>query len=404
MRTAAPAHTIPRLSTPPNPAPLTRRQERFALAALTLGAFAMALNVHVMAPLRPFLATELGIGKDDWGGLLSIAGIAGATAALLFGPAIDRWGRRPPMLLGSVLFVIASAAHLTIESYSSFFVARMLAGFGGGVVYVGASAAVADLVPYERRAAAMGVFSAGIFLAFPIGLPLANVLAQAQQWRLIFLVQAAFGVLTGLALWRLVPSTLGRSNEWTSRLRVLRQPGVIAALCSVLLYTGVFFTTVAYTGEWLDETGVVPRAAQAWVWVTLGLGSAVGSLVLPRFSDRLGKRNFVLLTTLGVAVCFLLLSRITGVRGLVLVGLPITLLTAARMGPFQALMSEIVPSQMRGALMGMNSAAVNLGNGVFTAFGGRFYKAYDFETWLYVAASAVTVSYLLIRFGMRGRA
>ena len=404
MLPASPAHTIPPLSTPENLAALTRRQEVFALGALTLGAFAMALNANVMAPLRPFLATELGIAKDDWGWLLSVAGIAGAIAALLFGPAIDRWGRRPPMLLGSLVFVTASVAHLAIESYQGFFLARLFAGFGGGVVYVGASAAVADLVPYERRGAAMGVFSTGIFLALPVGLPLANVLAQAQHWRWIFAVQAAFGLLTAVALWRLVPGGLGRSGLWTSQLRVLRQPGVRAALGSVLLYTGAFFTTVAYTGEWLHETGIVPRDAQAWLWITLGLGSAIGSLVLPRFSDRLGKRNFVLLTTLGVAVCFVLLARVVGARSLLLVGVPITLLTAARMGPFQALMSEIVPPQMRGGLMGLRSAAINLGIGVFAAFGGRFYEAYDFERWLYVAAATVVASYLLIRFGVRERA
>jgi multidrug resistance protein len=384
------------------PVPLTRRQERLAVGALTLGAFAMALNSNVMAPLRPFLATELEIDKEAWGSLLSIAGIAGAVAALLLGPTVDRWGRRPPMLIGCVVFVIASAMHLAIRGYQEFFVARLLAGLGGGMVYVGASAAVADLVPYERRGAAMGLFSAGIFLALPVGLPLANVLAQAQEWRWIFGVQALFGLLTAVAVWFLIPSGLGRSGRWVSQLAVLRAPMVFASLLSVLLYTGAFFTTVQFSGEWLHESAILPRERQAMMWIVLGVCSAIGSLVLPRWSDRLGKRAFVLLTTGAVAISLVLLSRVTGVGGLLVVGVALTLLTAARMGPFQALMSEIVPADQRGVLMGIRSAAVNLGMGL-TAFGASLYAAFDYQRLLYAAAAAVAVSYALVRFGMRGQ-
>jgi predicted MFS family arabinose efflux permease len=104
-----------------------------------------------------------------------------------------------------------------------------------------------------------------------------------------------------------------------------------------------------------------------------------------------------------VAVFLVLLTRVAGLGSLLLVGLPLTMVAAARSGPFQALLSDIVPSDMRGSLMGIRAAAVNLGIGLFTWLGGDFYGRFDYQRLLYAAAATVVVAYFLVRIGMRGR-
>ena len=82
---------------------------------------------------------------------------------------------------------------------------------------------------------------------------------------------------------------------------------------------------------------------------------------------------------------------------LIAVGIPMALISAARTGPLQALMSEIVPADMRGTMMGLRSAAMQLGIGVFGVTGGWLYEDFGFSAVLYMAAVAVMLSYLLIR-------
>lgn len=377
--------------------PLDPRRERIVVLALTSGAFAMALNTQVMAALMPFLEPELVPDKAAKGQLVAAAGFAGAVGALLLGPWVDRFGRRMPLGLGLAVFAVASFLHLFATDATTLLALRALSGFSVGVAYTGASAAIADLVPYSRRGAAMGIFTAGIFLATPIGLPLANLWATAGHWRWIFVAQGGFGIAALVVCMRVLPAGLGASGRGTSLVKLLRRPMVVPLLLAIALATGSFFAFVQFAGEWLHDVRIVPREQQAWMWISLGLCSAVGSIVLGRYVDRVGKRTFVLASTAALAFLLGLMMRVGDIGMLLAVGLPMTFVAAARTAAFQTLSSEIVPPAMRGALMGLRGAAVQGGQGLFLAIGGGVYADHGFNTFLWLTVGGVAASYLLIR-------
>lgn len=385
-------------------APLSRRSENQALLALTLGAFAMSLHNQVMGPLLPYVEPGLRDGSD--GLLIGSASLAGAVGGLLLGPLVDRKGRRPPMLFGMLLFALGCAGYLLATSRGLVLGTRAVSGFAVGLVYTAASAALADLIPYERRGAAMGVFTAGTYLAAPIGFPLAQQLAGSVGWRVAFGAQALLGILVWLGFWRLLPAGVGRGEHPPAPWRVLQQPMVVPAITTVLLYVGAVTASIQFLATWLDDSGLLPRSEQTLVWVVLGLAMAAGSLLLSGVSDRVGKRTFVLLTTAGVALGFLLLSYVASLTGLWAVGLPLAVVAAARTGPMQALMSELVPGELRGTLMGVRAAAVNLGIGVCAVGAGRFYEAGGrgnggYELVLMGTAGAIVAAYFLVRLFVR---
>lgn len=380
---------------------LTRSQELLVIGALALAAFAMNLNVQVMAALNPFLRDQLALTGNQLGYLVAAAGLGGAAGSLALGPMMDRIGRRGPMIWGLLLFSIISAGHYFATSFVQLLVLRVMAGAAVGVAYSAASAAVADIVPYERRSTAMGLFSFGMLLALPLGLPAAVAFASAGNWQGIFAVQAGVGMLAMILALVLLPRHLGRSEQRVSHLQVLRQPMAAPALLAVMVYVGAFFTTIQFVGVWLHEEGILAREDQTGLWIGLGLGSALGSLLLAPIGDRIGKRNFVLITTLLMAIMLLLLGQVGSMSSLVAVGLPMALISAARTGPLQALMSEIVPSQMRGTLMGLRSAGMQIGVMVFGFVGGGVYQDSGFPALLFLASGAILVSYFLIRVFLR---
>ena len=107
------------------------------------------------------------------------------------------------MFFGMLVFTLASFGHAMVAGdYQLLVACRAVAGFAGGVVYASASAAVADLIPYERRGRAMGVFTAGMFLGISAGLPLGVVLADAGHWPWIYLLQGVIGLFSMLAIRR----------------------------------------------------------------------------------------------------------------------------------------------------------------------------------------------------------
>jgi predicted MFS family arabinose efflux permease len=176
---------------------------------------------------------------------------------------------------------------------------------------------------------------------------------------------------------------------------------VVPTLLSVLLAAGGFFAFVQFVGQWLHETAIVPRQQQAWLWIGLGFASALGSNALGRLTDRLGKRAFVLVTTGGLVGLLGLMGLVDSLGTLLAVGLPMTVVAAARTSAFQALAAEIVSPAMRGTLMGARSAAVQLGQGVFLTAGGAVYEARGFNGFLWLSAGAVALSFVLVRVFVR---
>lgn len=378
---------------------MPRARQRLAVLALAIAAFALNLNTNVLGALLPYLPGELARPGGGDTLLLAMAAVASAIGALIVGPLADRCGRRLLLVVGMTAFAVASALHLVADSFPLLLVARALSGAAVGVAYAPASALVAEIVPYERRGAAMGAFNAGMFLALPLGMPLAWWCAKHDAWRAIFGVQAVVAVVGAWLALRNVPRVAPRAN-WVDPREVLRQVPVLAALLAVLLHVGSFFTTVQLSSRWLDRPELVPRDQQGWLWIVLGFAAAIGSLAFGRLADRCGKRNFVLLTSVVLVAAFVALSRIETRAGLLPIGLVLAVTAAARTGPLQALTSGLVPSYQLGTLMGVRAFAQQMGVFAFAQAvpadgpGG-------FATVLYAAAGCQLVSYLTIRFGVR---
>ncbi|MBL8727662.1 MAG: MFS transporter [Planctomycetes bacterium] len=387
-------------ATPPPAPPVTLAREHRAAAALALAAFALNLNTNVLGALLPFLPSALAaVGGGDKL-LLAAAAVGSAIGALLVGPLAARRGRRGALVGGLLLFVCSCALHPLAGSFWPFLALRALSGLAVGVAYASASSLVAELWPYARRGRAMGIFTAAMFLAIPVGLPLAVELARRGLWSGIFVVQALVGALGCWLALRAVPASAPverRGGGWS----VLREPGVVPALLATMLHVGSFFVTVQLASTWLDETGLVAKADQPWVWVGLGAVSVFGSAGFGGLSDRIGKRNFVLITSVVLVGCFGMLSQMP--RSEVLIGLAVVLAAtaAARTGPLQALVSSLVPGDRYAAVMGLRGFAMQAGVAAFALGAAPVAAELGFRGVLMLAALCQFLSYVAIRFGVR---
>ncbi|MBL8751851.1 MAG: MFS transporter [Planctomycetes bacterium] len=387
---------------PPSPvaAPLPRRREAFAIASLALTAFALNLNTSVLGALLPFLPEDLAARKTS---LLAAAAAGSAVGALWVLGLSLRFGRRQVLLAGLAVFVLASTAHLFATGWVALLVVRALSGIAVGVAYASASALVAAIVPYERRGAAMGMFTAGMFLAIPIGMPLSVLLARAGLWQWVFAAQAVIAGVGLLLALRSVPASQAREPRG-SFVAVLRNAPALAALAATMLHVGSFFTTVQLATTWLDRTGRVPRDQQMWLWVGLGVASVLGSAGLGRVSDRVGKRNFVLVTSAILAACFVLLAREPESMVLLGCGAVLALVAAARTGPLQALASGAVPQDQLSTVMALRAGSMQVGVVGFAAAAGPVVDQFGFRGVLLLGAVCQVASYLVIRwFGREGR-
>lgn len=380
---------------PPDSGPmLSVATERLAIAALAMAAFALNLNTNVLGALLPFVPAE--IGKNGTSLLAAAAG-GSALGALGVLPLAKRYGRRKVLLGGLLVFVVASALHVVADACWLLIGLRGLSGLAVGLAYAAASALVAEIVPYNRRGGAMGMFTAGMFLAIPLGMPLSVWLASAGYWQQVFLVQAAIG---GLGLWwahRSLPR-VGAADVPGGFGAVLRSVPAVAGLAATMLHVGSFFVTLQLATTWLAETGRVRAGDQLWLWVGLGLASVAGSAVLGRASDRLGKRLFVLATSAILVGCFLFLAREPASTSLLGVGVLLAVCASARTGPLQALVSGYVATQHLAALMALRGCTMQVGVAAFALAAKPIAGELGFRGVLFLAAGCQAASYLAIRW------
>ena len=141
---------------------------------------------------------------------LAIAGYAGMTAVLLLiiGPLSDRLGRRPIIIAGLIIFILASMGCLLAEDISTFLFFRLLQGaiVSGSVL---SNAVVRDMLPAREAASKLGYLAMAWAVAPMLGPMLGGVLDELFGWRASFIVFFGLGVVLLSLCW----IDLGETNK-----------------------------------------------------------------------------------------------------------------------------------------------------------------------------------------------
>jgi MFS transporter, DHA1 family, multidrug resistance protein len=131
-----------------------------------------------------------------------------ALGQLFYGPIIECYGRKGPLLVGVAIFVASSILLAMAPSIEAFIVLRFLQAIGGCAGMIVGRAIINDLFE-ERDVARMLSMMMLVIGVAPILAPLAGgIVMTYSTWHMIFVLLAAFGACCGLAALLLVPETL----------------------------------------------------------------------------------------------------------------------------------------------------------------------------------------------------
>ena len=172
----------------------------------------MALNplaMDMMLPALPDIASAFHITNANRPQeVLSTCLIGFGFGQFIMGPLSDRFGRRPVLVDGMVLYGAASLLAITAQSFETLLLARALQGLGTSATRVIATSIVRDCYAGRRMASVMS-FAMMVFIAVPVVAPsLGQAVMLLTQWRGIFIVLTLYGALAlAWSAWRM-PETL----------------------------------------------------------------------------------------------------------------------------------------------------------------------------------------------------
>src|ERR671912_1491790 len=166
------------------------------------------LSTDMYLPSLPAIATGLGASTGQAQMTLSAFLLGFAAGQFLYGPVSDRVGRRPVLLFGLGLFVLASLACTLAPTVESLVTARFVQALGASGPIVLARAIVRDLYEGPRAGRELSRMGSIMGLVPALAPILGGLLHEAFGWRSTFAATILFGLALAAAVAAVLPETL----------------------------------------------------------------------------------------------------------------------------------------------------------------------------------------------------
>lgn len=294
----------------------------FLLAALV--AFG-PLSIDMYLPSLPLIAEDLQASQADIQLTIGSFLIGLFIGMLFYGPLSDKLGRRPLLLAGIALYLLASIACFMAVSAEWLIAARFLQALGAAAASVLARAIVRDLFPLSEAARVLSLMHLVTMIATLIAPLIGGYLILITGWRALFMVLFVFAAVVLLfSAWK-IPETHHGSSRGSSFSsvyraygRILLQPVAVGyILCMSLTFAGMFAYITASPFVYIEYYGVQPQT-YAWLF-SMNIGGIIVLVSLnARYVKKMGTQRLLWMGA-GLAALsgtLLLLAGVTGIGGL----------------------------------------------------------------------------------------
>ncbi|WP_274382196.1 MFS transporter [Photorhabdus bodei] len=223
------------------------------LFILSVTVFFVGATEFMLSSMLTPLAVAFGTTTVGASWLVSGYAFSYALAAPVLGYFSDRVNRSR-LLLGSLLFfAVDGLAIILAPTLEIAIILRIFGGIASAVIIPTVFALIADIVPYNHQAGAMGVVMLGMTFGIAFGPALAGILTDLISWQAPFLFSSLGCTVTFIAGFYCLPTQMASKELISQQLVWFRQWSIVRPLIAKGAWNGAGVSAFLLSGEVLRQ-------------------------------------------------------------------------------------------------------------------------------------------------------
>ncbi|MCT4792195.1 MULTISPECIES: MFS transporter [Exiguobacterium] len=350
------------------------QNNKLILGTLLLNLFIAFLGIGLVIPVTPTIMNELNISGSTVGYMVSAFAFAQLVLSPLAGRAVDKYGRKPMIIIGLFIFSMSELLFGLGQSVEVLFASRILGGVSAAFIMPAVTAFIADITTNETRPKALGYMSAAISTGFIIGPGIGGFLADIGT-RVPFFFAAAFG-LTAMIL---SVFTLREPERHYEQSTIPQQKTGFRKVFSPLYFIAFMVLLISSFGLASFESLFALFVDRKFgftakdIALAISLGAIVGVIVQVGLFERLtrwfGEIRLIRYSLIGSTLLVLVMTYVTSYLAIILVTMVVFVGFDLMRPAVTTYLSKIAGNE-QGFVGGMNSMFTSIGNILGPIIGG----------------------------------
>ena len=278
------------------------------LIGLTFAVFVFNTSEFMPIGLLTDIATDLNISEARAGLLISVYAWVVAIMSLPLMIMVSKMELKRLLLSIIALFVVSHVASAFAEGYYTLMLSRIGVACSHAIFWSIAPPLAVRTVPDGKRALGLSTIATGSSVAMVVGLPLGRVVGLYVGWRMTFLSIAIISALIFIFIAVVFPKLQSRGKFAFKQLPdLLHNRVLVGVFIMSVLFATAHYTGYSYIEPFLGKVASMSPDLVTLVLIVFGASGMLGSIAFSKYYMA-NRRRFMLVMTLGPALCLLLLQ------------------------------------------------------------------------------------------------
>jgi len=294
----------------------TQPKKVFLIILLGLLNTITPFSIDMYLPAFPDMATEFNVPINTIALSVSTYFLGFAVGQILYGPLLDRYGRKPPLYIGLFLYILASVGCMLSSSINALLVLRFVQALSGCVASVAAMAMVRDFFPAKQSASIISLLVLILGMSPLLAPSVGSLVISIWNWHWVFGILSAIVFIMLLLIFFFLPE--GHQPDPSLSLKptpiikgfrdiLLTKQFYIFSFAGSFAFCGLFVYVAGSPGIFMD-TYHVSKKVYGGIFALLSVGFIGGSQLNHLLSRRFSNRqvfNSILLIQFFLSLLFL---------------------------------------------------------------------------------------------------